>query len=223
MGLSHRPSLFGLLLVGLTAGLMTSEVPALALQEPMLRFPEPGLGLDALANRRLRAIDIREKPLRQARETLAPCAEMACITPSEAAAMAHNAGPDQVVRGRFILDVRAVTGPGDRFQPPIDNLFYLGSERDFRLFGTLVVAIERDALDGVLNGETVADGTARRIPATSGRMRKHLSGQRVIVDGEARLQWVEFPDWETGQRNGTGYHQVWVRVTSPDQVRIVES
>lgn len=188
-----------------------------------MALSEVNLRLDGLAGRRLHAIDQRERPLREARETLAPCAEVACITPSEAAAMAYNAGPDQVVRGRFILDVRAVTGPGDRWQPPIDNLFYLGSERDFRLFGTLVVAIERDAVDGVLNGETVTDGTARRIPATSGRMRKHLSGERVIVDGEARLQWVEFPDWETGQRNGSGYHQVWVRVTSPDQVKIVGS
>lgn len=216
MSRSRRPALFGLALASLAAVLIFTEGPALALSEVNLR-------LDGLAGRRLHAIDQRERPLREARETLAPCAEVACITPSEAAAMAYNAGPDQVVRGRFILDVRAVTGPGDRWQPPIDNLFYLGSERDFRLFGTLVVAIERDAVDGVLNGETVTDGTARRIPATSGRMRKHLSGERVIVDGEARLQWVEFPDWETGQRNGSGYHQVWVRVTSPDQVKIVGS
>jgi hypothetical protein len=84
----------------------------------------------------------------------------------------------------------------------------------------MVVAIEPAALEGMLNRDAAAGDT--RVRPTSGRLREAFRGQRVIVDGEAYLQWVDWPDWETGQRNGRGTYQVWVRVSSPDQIRVVE-
>jgi hypothetical protein len=213
MRTTRRLPLLGLALGGLMAAMALADSAALA-----QTFSD--LPVDTLGNRRLRQLDLAEQDLRAARDTLDLCREVACATPSEAAALAFEAGPDQPLRGRFILDVRSATGPGNRFQPPGLDLFYLGSEFDLRRYGAIVLAIEPAALEGLLNRD-IAAGEARVRP-TSGRMRSKFSGQRVIVDGEARLQWVEFPDWQTFQRNGTGYHQVWVRVTSPDQIRLVE-
>jgi hypothetical protein len=210
---SYRSPLFGLALGGLMAAVALADGAALAQS-----FNE--LPLDTVINRRLRQIDLAERNLRAARDTLDLCREVACATPGEAAVLALDAGPDQPIRGRFILDVRSATGPGNRFKPPGTELFYLASEVDSRRYGAMVVAIEPAALDDLLNRET-ADGEARVRP-TSGRMRKAFSGERVIVDGEAQLQWVDQPDWETGQRNGMGQYQLWLRVSSPDQIRVVE-
>ena len=208
----RRPPLFGLAVGGLMAALAVADSAALA--QSFNEMPQ-----DTAINRRLRQLDLAERKLRETRDTHELCRETVCATPSEAAVLVFAAGPEQPIRGRFILDVRSATGPGNRFKPPGPEMFYLASERDARLYGTMVVAIEPDALEGLLNREAATEGT--RIRPTSGRMRSQFSGQRVIVDGEAQLQWVETPDWDTGQRNGRGQHQVWVRVSSPDQIRLV--
>lgn len=209
---SDPSPLFGIALGAMIAAMTLADSAALA--QSINELP-----LNTVVNRRLRQIDMAERDLRAARDTHAACREAACATPAEAAALAFQAGPEQPLRGRFILDVRSATGPGNRFKPPGTELFYLSSERDTRLYGAMVVAIEPAALEGLLNRET-ATGEARVRP-TSGRMRSAFSGERVIVDGEAQLQWVDWPDWETGQRNGMGQYQVWVRVSSPDQIRVV--
>jgi hypothetical protein len=222
MPIRLRYPLFGLALGGLIAAAGLADGAALA-QSQAIPVPEQQLfplPNKTLANRRLRQLDLAERDLRATRDTHALCREAACATPAEAAALAFQAGPEQPLRGRFILDVRSASGPGNRFKPPGSDEFYLASERDPRLYGTMVVAIEPAALEGLLNpGSAEADA---RVRPTSGRLRAAFSGQRVIVDGEASLQWVDWPDFETGQRNGMGQYQVWVRVTSPDQIRLVE-
>ena len=215
-----RSALPGLALGGLIAGIALADSAVLAQVAPLPQQQLVPLPNDTLAVRRLRQLDLAERDLRAARDTHAACREAACATPAEAAALAFQAGPEQPLRGRFILDVRSATGPGNRFKPPGPELFYLSSERDPRLYGAMVVAIEPAALDGLLNRDT-APGEPR-VRATSGRMRSAFSGERVIVDGEAQLQWVDWPDWATGQRNGIGQYQVWVRVSSPDQIWLVE-
>jgi hypothetical protein len=217
--LRYPLSLLGL--GGLLAAVTVTDSAALAQSQaiPLPQqqlFPLPNT---TLAARRLRQLDLAERDLRAARDAHAMCREAACATPAEAAALAFQAGPEQPLRGRFILDVRSATGPGNRFKPPGSDEFYLASERDPRLYGTMVVAIDPAAMEGLLNPGT-ADAEPRVRP-TSGRLRAAFSGQRVIVEGEASLQWVDWPDWETGQRNGMGQYQVWVRVTSPDQIRLV--
>ena len=182
--------------------------------------PTETLPPDRLLKRRFAQLEKLEAPLVAVRHSFDICREVPCLTPSEAAALAFQAGPEQPLKGRFILDVRSATGPGNRFKPPGSDEFYLASERDPRLYGTMVVAIAPEAMEGLLNPRT-AEAEARIRP-TSGRLRAAFSGQRVIVDGEASLQWVDWPDWETGQRNGMGQYQVWIRVTSPDQIRLVE-
>lgn len=178
---------------------------------------EVEISTDAQIKRRLRQIDNLEKDLRRDRESLSPCAAVTCMTPSEAAAAAFAAGPQQKVAGRFILDVRAGSGPHDPNQLHTENLFYLSSERSFHNFGVLVLAIEPEALAGLIraSGEI---GAAR--PSMS-RMMNRFAGKRVIVDGEVGLQWVEHRYWQTGMRTGRGLNQVWVRVNSPDQITVV--
>jgi hypothetical protein len=213
--------LFGLALGGLIAAAGVADGAALA-QSQAIPIPEQQLfplPNATLAARRLRQLDLAERDLRAARDAHALCREAACATPAEAAALAFQAGPEQPLRGRFILDVRSATGPGNRFKPPGSDEFYLASERDPRLYGTMVVAIAPEAMEGLLNPGTAE--TEARVRPTSGRLRAAFSGERVIVDGEASLQWVDWPDWETGQRNGMGQYQVWVRVTSPDQIRLM--
>ncbi|MFM7350240.1 MAG: hypothetical protein ACKO01_12270 [Erythrobacter sp.] len=175
------------------------------------------ISTDALVKRRLRQIDNLEKDLRRDRDSLAPCAAVTCMTPSEAAAAAFAAGPERKVAGRFILDVRAGSGPHDPNQLHTEDLFYLSSERGFNDFGTLVLAIEPAALAGLIR----ASGEAGAARPSMSRMMKRFAGQRLIVDGEVGLQWVEHRYWQTGLRTGRVLNQVWVRVTSPDQIRVV--
>lgn len=182
-----------------------------------LALPDLFISRDALVNRRARELDRAEKGLREYRAKLPDCTATACLTPSEAAVIAFKNGPEQRTAGRFILDVRAGTGPGNPHQLHTEDLFYLSSFRRFTGFGTLVVAIEPESLSGLLRASGKA---ADKRPSVS-RMMDMFAGKRVIVDGEVGLQWIEFRDWETGQRNGQGYHQVWVRVTSPDQIRVI--
>jgi hypothetical protein len=179
------------------------------------------IGTDALVNRRIRQLDRLERGLREDRARLPQCAATDCFTPSEAAAVAFQKGPGERTQGRFILDVRGGTGPSDPHQLHTEDLFYLSSFRRFTGFGTLVVAIAPDALSDLMADSAVSGIKDRADRPSVSRMMKQFGGQRVIVDGEVSLQWIEFRDWESGQRNGQGYHQVWVRVTSPEQITVV--
>lgn len=202
------------------AGLCVALGPTVPVTAQSLGYAFEGVvepSNDAMVKRRLRQIDNLEKELRRDRESLAPCVEVTCMTPSEAAAAAFAAGPQHKVPGRFILDVRAGSGPHDPNQLHTENLFYLSSERGFGNFGVLVLAIEPEALSGLIPASG-KDGAAR--PSMS-RMMDKFSGQRLIVDGEVGLQWVEHRYWQTGLRTGRGLNQVWVRVTSPEQIRVV--
>lgn len=200
---------------GLSA-LVPSPIPA-PYNGAALALPDTQIGREALANRRLREIERSEERVRHDRDALPQCAANACLTPSEAAAVAFTMGPDQRTAGRFILDVRAGTGPSNPNQLHTEDLYYLSSDRGFSEFGTLVLAIEPESLRGLIRA---AGGEADKRPSVS-RMMKALSGKRVIVDGEVGLQWVEHRYWQTGLRTGRGHHQVWVRVTSPDQITVV--
>jgi hypothetical protein len=172
---------------------------------------------DVIAKQRIRELERTEEGLRRDRARLALCAATGCLTPTEAALLAFSKGPDERTAGRFILDVQAGTGPRNPNQLHSEELFYLSSYRRFGEFGTLVVAIEPEGLRGLIRA---SGGDADKDPSVS-RMMKLFAGKRVIVDGEVGLQWIEFRDWETGQRSGRGYHQVWVRVTSPDQIEVI--
>jgi hypothetical protein len=219
----------GLCFLNATPLLKNTEAKASAL-------PESGISREARANRRMRQIDNLERPLLQARETLKECGQVACLTPSEAAAVAFSAGPDRTTPGRFILDVRAGTGPGNRHQSLDEDLFYLASERNFRQFGVVVLAIEPQALEGLLNLEskgayaasasqvstngTGVDHQLKR--ASTGEMMKRFGKKRLVVDGEIGLQFIEYVDWETNSRNGDGFYQVWVRVNSHKQIMVID-
>lgn len=172
--------------------------------------------------RRLRELAVVERPLLRARAAAAECRETPCLTPSEATAVAYEAGPGETARGRFIFEVRSGAGPRNRFLPKDETLFYLGSERVFGDYGVLVLAITPEALQGLMNppGTTAQ---SERAALSTGRMTRRFMGKTLIVDGAAGLRFIETIDWDTGQRNGTGRYQVWVRVTSPDQIRVVGS
>ncbi len=201
--------------LGLSA-LVPVSVPTLD-SGAALALPDLFIGRDALANRRLRELERLEQDLRKDRTGMPQCAAITCLTPSEAATVAFAKGPGEGTAGRFILDVRAGTGPDNPHQLHTEDLFYLSSFRRFSGFGTLVVAIEPESLSGLI--QAAGAGPDKR-PSVS-RMMDLFADKRVIVDGEVALQWIEFRDWETGQRNGQGYHQVWIRVTSPEQIRVV--
>jgi hypothetical protein len=179
--------------------------------------PEIFLGQETLGHRRVRELQHLERGLREDRTRLPQCAVTGCLTPSEAAALAFNAGVGRPTKGRFILDIKAGTGPKDPDQLHTEDLFYLSSYRSFMDFGSLVLAIEPESLAALIRA---SGGESEARPSVS-RMMKIFKGQRVIVDGEVGLQFIEFRDWESGQRNGRGYFQVWVRVTSPDQITVL--
>ena len=172
--------------------------------------------------RRLRELAVIERPLLRVREELAECRGTTCLTPAEAAAAAYGAGLGETARGRFIFEVRSGAGPRNRFLPKDETLFYLGSERLFGDYGVLVLAITPEALDGLMNPPGTAPQGKPSAPST-GRMTRHFMGKTLIVDGEVGLRFIENIDWDTGQRNGHGRYQMWLRVTDPAQVRVLEA
>lgn len=183
---------------------------------PAAALPDSELPRETQINRRLAQLERIERPLRLARAELEPCAQTECLTPSEAVRLAYAAGPDRTTKGRFILDVRAA-GPGNAGTFRRDRVFFLNSERHFQVLGVLTLAIEPEAAN-LLLGEGV-DATPDIGLVKS--IKRRFVGQRIVVDGEVGLKWIELVDWETGLRNGSGYHQVWVRITSPDQIRVI--
>lgn len=176
--------------------------------------------------------------LHAARPDLPDC-ETGCITPGEATAMAFAAGEGKVLPGRFLLDIR---GGGQSIRGELGELLFVNSRRDYATFGTLTVAFERDALDALLRRARVcgadeviegqitvkacrSEGVANLNMFT---MIERLSGRRIIVDGDLRLQWVDShlgaprPVANKRGEHERGYYQVWVQVSDAAQVIFVD-
>ena len=173
-----------------------------------------------------------EADLREARRFLPECA-VECLTPSEAVAVAFSAGPERRVNGRFIFDVK---GGGASEPGSPESLFFLNSQKNFRLFGSLTLAVEPEAMERLLNPPRVElrddleDGDIivererprKRVSLSVSNMLDRFENRRVIIDGDVGLQWVRYSG--TKGRAGVrreGYYQVWLRVASPGQVTIV--
>ena len=179
-----------------------------------------------------RNLDREDDALREARLRLDACAQD-CLTPVEAVETAFLAGPGQRTRGRFLLDVK---GGGADPRIETERYFYLNSHRDFRRYGTLVLAFDPEVMRKLLNpplprprqleeGDIVveADRPRRNVALNRSNMMRRFANRRLVVDGEVGLEWIEF----IGTRGregvaGEGYYQVWVRIVEPGQVRIVE-
>jgi hypothetical protein len=210
--------------LALTAACLAVLAPAAALLETAASaVPTETLPPDLQLKRRFTQLQKLETPLVAVRHSFDLCREAPCLTPSEAAIAAFEAGPERKQSGRFILDVRG-GGPANPVHLDREGLFYLNSEADFRRIGVLVLAIEPDVV-GRLLGEDGAlrDAKGRLDHRAFGRMMARFKGKRLIVDGELSLQLIQLTDVDTRLPNGTGYHQVWVRVTSPDHIRVVPS
>lgn len=205
------------------------------LWETGARAEETALAADLTHN--LPALADADTALRAARPTLIDC-ETGCIIPAEAAAMALAAGEGQSRPGRFLLDIR---GGGQSLQGALGELLFVNSQVDYATFGTLTIAFDRTVLDGLLRRASVCgasdviDGQitvkACRVGSETDlnmfNMMERLNGRRIVVDGEVRLQWI---DWYRGAvrplpgRPGeveVGYYQVWVHVTDAAQVTFV--
>lgn len=175
--------------------------------------------------------------LKAARTRLPEC-EPGCLTPGEATAMALSAGEGVVRKGRFLLDIR---GGGQSIHGELGQLLFVNSRQDYATLGTLTVAFEPDALQMLLRRARVCgavDVTAGQIDVKGCRadgvgdlnmftMIQRLGGRRIVVEGEMRLQWI---DWHMGRphpaankrgEHERGYYQVWVRVAEPEQVIFV--
>lgn len=187
--------------------------------------------------RSIAAIAPRDAPLILARKTSPDC-DAGCITPSEAVKLAFEAGEGEAQSGRFLLDIK---GGGQSISGELEQLFFVSSQVDYARFGTLTVAFEPDALFNLLRRARVCNTDEFRpgqIDVKGCRqdvdfdlniftMIQRIGGRRILVDGEARLQWI---DAETGlprpvaNKRGeheAGYYQVWVRVDDADQVIFV--
>ncbi len=178
-----------------------------------------------------------ESALNAARASAPECEE-GCSTPSEAVALAYAAGEGMATAGRFLLDV---SGGGQSLNGELEDLFFVNSQLGYARFGTLTIALERDALWALLRraqvcgGGVVQDGqievrACHRVAPSELNMFtmiQALGNKRIVVEGEARLMWI---DAQTGVprpvanvrgENELGYYQVWVRVQDADQVIFV--
>ncbi|MEL7518260.1 MAG: hypothetical protein AAFN48_04830, partial [Pseudomonadota bacterium] len=116
--------------------------------------------------------------------------------------MAFEAGEGGASKGRFLLDVR---GGGRSIAGNLDRLFFINSSVDYAEFGTLTIAFEEDVLQALLRrarvcgGGEIVDGAIQvkgcRQKGISGvnmfTMMQRLSGRRIMVDGDVRLQWID--------------------------------
>lgn len=195
--------------------------------------------LEPPIERRLADLARLDEPLIALRETSPDC-EAGCIVPSEAARLAFEAGEGEVRAGRFLLDVN---GGGQSLSGELEQLFFVSSRLDYARLGTLTIAIEPDALYNLLRRARVCDTDnfrPGRIDVTGCHqdvnfkldmftMIQRLGGRRIVVDGEARLQWIDartgLPRPVANKRgeHEAGYYQVWVRVADADQVSFVYS
>ncbi|MFL0671682.1 MAG: hypothetical protein ACJLS3_09775 [Erythrobacter sp.] len=173
-----------------------------------------------------------EADLRAARDTMPECAD-GCLTPVEAVAVAFDAGAQQRTQARFVLDIRGggVSRPEDD-----ERLFFLNSERDYRVFGSLTLVFDPEAMRQLLNparvelrdpieeGDIIVerDRERNRVALNLSNMMKRFENRRLVVDGEVGLRWIRY--YGTSGREGVrdeGYYQVWVRIAAPAQVTII--
>ncbi|MEM7703656.1 MAG: hypothetical protein AAF251_17095 [Pseudomonadota bacterium] len=186
---------------------------------------------------RLAPLQQDEAPLDNARANLVEC-DAGCLTPTEATIMAFRAGEGGASKGRFLLDVR---GGGRSIAGNLDRLFFINSSVDYARFGTLTIAFEEDVLQALLRrarwcgGGEIVDGAIQvkgcRQKGISGvnmfTMMQRLSGRRIVVDGDVRLQWIDSSSGlrprETNTRGEyeTGYYQPWIWVYDADQIAFV--
>ena len=207
-------------------GIKAAAMVAVALLETQAG-PNHKLRLERQAEKIVEA----EADLRAARRDLPECAD-GCLTPGEAVAVAFSAGPDQRVKGRFVLDVR--NGGASNWRAP-EDLFFLNSERDYRTFGSLTLAIKPDAMMQLLNpprseprepieeGNIIVETERPQVELNVANMMERFENRRLIIDGEVGLQWIRYngtPGIE-GLRD-QGYYQVWIRIASPAQVTMLE-
>lgn len=183
---------------------------------------------------RLAELTQLDAPLMAARENSLDC-DAGCILPSEAAQLAFEAGEGQPQAGRFLLDVN---GGGQSISGELDDLFFVSSRVDYARFGTLTIAMTPEALRAILRRARVCKPdrfTPGRIEVigcyTDANFRldiftmiQRLGGRRIVVEGEARLIWIDARTGlprplanKRGEREA-GYYQVWVRVDDADQV-----
>ena len=168
----------------------------------------------------------------------APDCEAGCVTPSEAARLAFEAGEGEARSGRFLLDIN---GGGQSLSGELGQLFFVSSRLDYARFGTLTIAITPEALSDLLRRASVGgaeDFRPGRIEVTGCyqdanfdlnmfTMIQRLGGRRIVVEGEARLQWIDArtglprPVANIRGEHEAGYYQVWVRVDDADQVIFV--
>lgn len=171
-----------------------------------------------------------EADLRAARDAMPQCAE-GCLTPIEATALAFDSGPQQRTAARFVLDI----GGGGVSRPEDDErLFFLNSEKDYRVFGSLTLAFEPEAMRQLLNparadlsdpadeGGIIVERERNRVALNLANMMKRFAGRRLVIDGEVGLKWIR--RYGTSGREGIrdeGYYQVWVRIAVPAQVTLI--
>lgn len=186
----------------------------------------------------LAALAEADTGLKSLREGLADC-EAGCITPGEATAMALSATEGEALPGRFLLDIR---GGGQSFQGQLGTMMFVNSRQDYATLGTLTIAFEPDALQGLLRrarscgGADVIDGqiTVKAcydddVPDLNMfTMMQRLSGRRIIVEGDVRRHWIDSPIGTPRPvanfygEHEVGYYQVWVHVTEAAQVTFAD-
>lgn len=194
-------------------------------------------GVAAGLEHQLASLEQADAALKAVRASLPEC-EAGCITPDEATIMAFRAGTSSALPGRFLLDIK---GGGQSLHGQLGQRLFVNSRPDYATLGTLTIAFEREALKALFQRASVCGGGADsydqiRVEGcrASGiadlnmfTMMERLSGRRIVVDGEVRLQWIDshigspspVPNGR-GERE-LGYYQVWVRVTDADQVIFV--
>ncbi|MEO1647878.1 MAG: hypothetical protein AAFR32_03560 [Pseudomonadota bacterium] len=186
---------------------------------------------------RLAGLKEIESGLVAAREDLVECMP-GCLTPTEAVALAFDAGAGKQRAGRFLLDVRS---GGRSLFGNLNRLFFINSKQDYAEFGTLTIAFSEDVLNDLLRrarvcgGGDIVDGAiqvngCRRQGLADPNMftmMQRLSGRRILVEGDVRLQWIDSGSGlrprETNKRGEyeLGYYQPWVWVESADQISFV--
>lgn len=216
-------------LLTMDGGLRAVAMFALALVEAPA---EPDSGRISQLERQVEQIVEAEADLRAARSDLPEC-EVGCLTPTEAVAIAFSTGADQRVEGRFLLDIRG-SGASGRDDP--ERWYFLNSEQDYRVFGSLTLAFEPETMRQLLNpprvilrdpleeGDIIVERErpSKRVALNISNMMDKFRNRRLIIDGEMGLEWISYIG--TSGREGVrdeGYYQVWVRIASPDQVTIL--
>ena len=197
--------------------------------------PAPPIDEAEIAGR-LEALKTNERALNKARAQLEEC-ESGCLTPSEAVALAFSTAQAAPSPARVLLDIE---GGGQSVSGNLNRLFFINSQADYAQFGTLTIAFEAQVLNALLrrarscgggleNGAITVQGCRQSglSDVNMFTMMQRLLKRRILVDGDVRLQWI---DWRFGARNRTlntrgerekGYYQPWIWVTDADQITFV--